>query len=379
MATQQHQQQRYRSASSGPGEEESQSSSKSLKTHHGQSAPPTRVRRAARGKSQPSSRGLTPACDRCRASKLRCQAPDSSSSEKRCAHCVRTDVDCKYTNPLPPQAASSLNRAASRAPDAPDGNERLSKLEANVVKLLEIMEKKTTPPLPAESTSAAVGRHGESWHESSGGPSVQRPAMASYPSTQTCTLEELSHLATHDSAPAASSGDFDAWLSPSIETTTAPRDPGFGNLFDTLVTAATDHAEMPLPSPQPPAVMHHRLSSTTTAASVSPVNSVETKRTPASVHDSHHPSSGGAAQARPIPKAGAGSRMAAFTEPLSHEAPFRPLAYNPDTFRNTEMVDEGNGELSIVGGGQSTPKRGRGDPIDRGIFQEDEARSLFAL
>ena len=71
------------------------------------------------------------------------------------------------------------------------------------------------------------------------------------------------------------------------------------------------------------------------------------------------------AQARPLPKVGSDRRMAAFRESFAYEAPFRSIAYNPDTYRNAEV--------------ESEPSRRRGDPIDLGIFTEDKARELFAL
>ncbi len=192
------------------------------------------------------------------------------------------------------------------------GDERLLRLEASVGKLLEIMQRSEAPvPLPASRPSpppAAIAPQG---------------------------LEALGHL------PAGSPLPGDAfWLSPPSNPDISPAAPTF---FDTLVGAATEM------SPQ----------------LVEPTISPNTK-TPASLHD--HES---ATQARPIPRAGAGSRMAAFTEPSAHEAPFRPLTYNPDTFRNAE-IDGG----PVAGG---TPKRGRGDPLDRGIFSEGEARVLFDL
>jgi hypothetical protein len=199
------------------------------------------------------------------------------------------DLECVYVDP--PRASVP-------------GDERLLRLEANVGKLLEIMQK-GSEPAPA--------------------PSHPSPPQAVAPG-----LETLSQLAASPLPGEA------FWLSPPFNSAVAP------TFFDTLVSAATEV------SPQ-----------------VEPSISPHTK-TPASLHDEYS-----ATQARPIPRAGAGSRMAAFTEPGAHEAPFRPLTYNPDTFRNAE-IDGG----PVVGG---TPKRGRGDPLDRGIFSEGEARALFDL
>lgn len=81
------------------------------------------------------------------------------------------------------------------------------------------------------------------------------------------------------------------------------------------------------------------------------------------------------AQARPIPKVVSGRRMAAFTDPEAYEAPFRPLAYNPDTFRNAEIT-AANSDAGDEGA--HTP-RSRGDPIDEGVLTEEGARALFNL
>ncbi|GMK54054.1 hypothetical protein CspeluHIS016_0106400 [Cutaneotrichosporon spelunceum] len=247
----------------------------------------------------PRPRRAARACEKCRASKLRCVAAGD-----RCAHCIKMDLECVYTDPPP----------ASAVP----GDERLLRLEANVGKLLEIMQKggEGQPPQPSPAA-----------------------ARQESPIVHHATLETLSQL--------AGDGIMGSWISPPAPRhTISPVGPNF---FDTLVSAATEISPL-------------------ACAELSPLGepsiSSNTTKTPTSGHEHDYPT-----HARPIPRAGAGSRMAAFTDPSSHEAPFRPLTYNPDTFRNTEIDGE------PLGAG--TPKRGRGDPIDRGIFSEAEARRLF--
>lgn len=254
--------------------------------------------------------------------------------------------------------------------DTSDGDQRLSKLEANVVKLLEMMEKRMSPVQRSESLQPAQAIP----------PGEQAARAGPTDASSDMAPPDLDQFTANDQIPVSSDPGFDVWLSPTTEM--PQRDIGsnnFGNLFDSLVSVATDHAEVSFPSPQA-TLTRPRVPSTTTALTASP-NTSDTRKTPASLHDAHTPSTG-AAKARPIPRADVGSRMAAFTEPSSHEAPFRPLAYNPDTFRNAEMADRGHDSIdgaSDDGGAQSTPKRGRGDPIDRGIFTEEEARLLFDL
>lgn len=84
-------------------------------------------------------------------------------------------------------------------------------------------------------------------------------------------------------------------------------------------------------------------------------------------------------RSRPIPRVAAAYRMATLTDPSSHEAPFRPLTYHPDVFRNSEMSRQASPEPSALSNGRRTPKSGKGDAIELGIFSEEQARALFAL
>lgn len=84
-------------------------------------------------------------------------------------------------------------------------------------------------------------------------------------------------------------------------------------------------------------------------------------------------------RSRPIPRVAAAYRMATLADPSSHEAPFRPLTYNPDTFRNSEMSRQTSPEPGTQDNGRRTPKSGKNDAIELGIFAEEQARALFAL
>lgn len=295
------------------------------------------------------------------------------------------DLQCVYTNPLPSHAGPNAE-PQSRGGD----DDRLLRLEANVVKLLDLMGQKT-------GTRDERGSGGEPTEHSVRGDShahlVQTEPIdeaSDPPANSRSTLEALSHLAAiDDPLPVTNATDFDAWLTPpSDPVDNGPsQDSGSNFVFDSLVTAAAGESDLQFPTTLQ-AGRQQRVESIPTVHSVSPNTSCDARKTPGSLHDGHHTSSEyNAAQARPIPKAGVGSRMAAFTEPSSHEAPFRPLTYNPDTFRNAEMSgpsreENSNGIYDDDGSraqGGSTPKRGRGDPIDRGIFVEEEARALFDL
>lgn len=84
-------------------------------------------------------------------------------------------------------------------------------------------------------------------------------------------------------------------------------------------------------------------------------------------------------RSRPIPRVAAAYRMATLADPSSHEAPFRPLTYHPDIFRNSEMSRQASPEPSAQSNGRRTPKSGKGDAVELGIFSEEHARALFAL
>lgn len=241
---------------------------------------------------------LTSACDRCRASKLRCQVSPSTDAETRCRNCARNDVQCQYSNPPPPQAQAEQRN---------DSDERLSRLEANVDKLLHMMERRPAPP-PVPQPYV---------------PSPQQ--MASQ--TTLGGLEALNHF-----ADVAASADSVDWL---------PLDP------------------VPTISP----CMH------ASQTSVSPNTTCSDSRRPRT-HESID-----VAQARPIPKVVSGRRMAAFTDPEAYEAPFRPLAYAPDVFRNEEI----SAAHSESGDDAAHTPRRRGDPIDEDVLAEDQARALFDL
>lgn len=66
--------------------------------------------------------------------------------------------------------------------------------------------------------------------------------------------------------------------------------------------------------------------------------------------------------------------MAAFTDPEAYEAPFRPLAYHPEVFRNEEILST----HSEADEDAHAPRR-RGDPIDEEVLTEQQARGLFDL
>lgn len=242
---------------------------------------------------------LTIACDRCRASKLRCQPPPSDA-ETRCRNCYRNDVQCQYSNPPPPQAQVEQRH---------DSAERLTRLEANVDKLLQMME--------SRSSQSAISQ-----------PYVPNPAAQEQLGTQQSFTgpEALSLF-----ADVAASADAAEWL---------PVDP------------------VPALSPQ----VH------SSQTSVSPNTTCSESRRQRG-HDAVD-----VAQARPIPKVVSGRRMAAFTDPEAYEAPFRPLAYHPEVFRNEEILST----HSEAEEDAHTPRR-RGDPIEEEVLTEEQARALFDL
>lgn len=242
---------------------------------------------------------LTTACDRCRASKLRCQPPPHEA-ETRCRNCARNDVQCQYSNPPPPQAQVEQRQ---------DSDERLSRLEANVDKLLQMMESRSSQP------------------------AVAQPYLPSLPPQS--QLEPQHTLGGPEAlslfADVAASADAVEWL---------PVDPA------------------PALSPQ----MH------SSQTSVSPNTTCSESRRQRGLDAVD------VAQARPIPKVVSGRRMAAFTDPEAYEAPFRPLAYHPEVFRNEEILST----HSEAGEDAHTPRR-RGDPIDEEVLTEQQARGLFDL
>lgn len=189
----------------------------------------------------------------------------------------------------------------------------MSRLEANVDRLLHMMEHR--PPNPALPQQCPPNP-----------PPTQSQRNNAHPALG--GLEALSHFAD----VAASADAVDAWLPLEPVPTVSPQ----------------------MQAPQP---------------SVSPNTTCSDSRRP-HTHDSVD-----VAQARPIPKVVSGRRMAAFTDPEAYEAPFRPLAYCPDTFRNEEM----SAAQSEAGDVVPCSSRRRGDPIDEGVLTEDQARGLFDL
>lgn len=242
---------------------------------------------------------LTTACDRCRASKLRCQPPPNDA-ETRCRNCARNDVQCQYSNPAPPQAQLEQRH---------DSDERLSRLEANVDKLLQMMESRSSQP-------AVLQQY----------PPNPLPPQHLEPQTTLGGPEALNLF-----ADVAASADAVEWLP--VE---------------------------PAPVLSPP--------THSSQTSVSPNTTCSESRR-ARGHDAVD-----VAQARPIPKVVSGRRMAAFTDPEAYEAPFRPLAYHPEVFRNEEILSTHSEAEEDV----HTPRR-RGDPIDEEILTEEQARGLFDL
>ncbi len=243
----------------------SENPNKSRKLTSGTSASSStlkRARRAARG-GLTFVRPLTLACERCRSSKLRCEAPEPSSFQTKCTHCLKMDLVCEYTT-IAPSPVISTNPTVD--------NPRLEALENLVAQILTNSQPESTP-LSALADFADNQRWDSNWQANCDPPPTIKP---------------------------------------------------------------------PIVSPDAPSDGSHDIS----------------------------PS-----QARPIPKVLPSTRMAAFTEASSHEAPFRSLAYNPDTFRNAEFSRAASEERQEV----KTPKRGGGDPIDRGVFSLEEARELFEL
>lgn len=338
-----------------------QDSNKARKTQHGQSATSSgRIRRAARGRCQSQVYLLiTSACDSCRGSKLRCEAADPASGETRCAHCLKMDLECTFDNPLP-------SHVVERTRQVDDKDGRLTKLENNVARLLDIMERNS-----ADRAAPQVEGNVSAPDQTN----ASMPDLAQSAPHDQSSMHVLAHVAGE---PPSGLDNLDNWTGPdplnmTLFNNPTPAPPPSASFSAPLPapwtqSGATRWDEMPVMPASPPALAdtphsHHSNRS--------------------SIQDRH-----ASAQARPIPKYGTASRMAAFTDPLSHEAPFRSLTYNPDTFRNVELAEEGPDESMPTTGssgtmgrddGGKTPKRGVKDPIDNGVMGEAEARALFTL
>lgn len=272
------------------------------------------------------------------------------------------DLECTFDNPLP-------SHVVERTRQVDDRDGRLAKLEDNLARLLEMVERNSAMQLNTQ--------HG------GGGSMPTLPSQAyadtSMPEPPPAPAEQSSmHVLAHaaDTNPSAFH-DLDTWVGPgsldiALFNDPTPAPAPSGSFSATLPTAwnATGPSrwnDLPVVSTSP-----NGLADT-------PHSHHSTK---SSAHERH-----ASAQARPIPKYGTASRMAAFTDPLSHEAPFRSLTFNPDTFRNVEMVEDGpdesipTGSTGVIarGDGGKTPKRGIRDPIDNGVMGESEAKALFTL
>lgn len=267
------------------------------------------------------------------------------------------DLECTFDNPLP-------SHVVEKTRDDKDG--RLSKLENNVARLLEMMEHKTTIERGIEGVNDRPTLTTDVYSA--------MPHSAPLPSQDQSSLAALAHFA--DQQPTSNFDNMDDWMGPS------QLDMTLFNNAPTVPTHTFPGPTLPAQSNTWPPTAVPRWNDPPPPTSGSPLAVADT---PLSHHSNKSSANEryGSAQARPIPKYGTASRMAAFTDPLSHEAPFRSLTYNPDTYRNAELVGEGSDEANLVvptnGDGGKTPKRGIRDPIDNGIMGEEEAKALFSL
>lgn len=387
-----------------------------------QSSSSGRIRRAARGEYRlipPSiSRSrlcfsLTcAACDPCRKSKLKCLSAESAAEDKRCAHCAKMDLVCEYTNPAPSHAV--LDDGSDFTSEGKDGNQRLSQLEANVAKMLQMLQSGAVfggssgqgqPTSAMESTMESAmfpPQPPRSYYPSDPSP-MQQPTVNH---AQTSSLAAMATLAlAGEPSHMGNSSEFDQWFPQSDMSGGSPlglsRDTGssFGATTNALTTRVAYDPGSGTLGHSSNSPIHRRVEFAPTGFSVSPnapSDTAKSHKSGVSQSDPHslpNDEQYNQAQARPLPKVPAASRMAAFRDSSSHEAPFRSLTYNPDSYRNVEISEESSGDgrpggasggmqsMNGVGGGEGgkTPKRGRGDPIDRGVFLEKEARALFSL
>lgn len=322
------------------------------------------------------------------------------------------DLVCEYTNPAPSHAV--LDDGSDFAAGGQDGNQRLSQLEANVAKMLQMLQSGAVfggssgqgqPTTAMESTMESAifpPQPPQGYYPPDPSPMQQSSIGHAQPSS----LATMATLAlAGESSNIGNSSEFDQWFPQSEMSGGSPlglsRDTGssFGitnNALPTRVAYDTGSGTFAHSSNSP---IHRRVEFAPTGFSVSPNAPSDTAKSHKSGLSQSDPHSlpndeqYNQAQARPLPKVPAASRMAAFRDSSSHEAPFRSLTYNPDSYRNVEISEEGSGDgrtggamsgtqsRNGVGGGEGgkTPKRGRGDPIDRGVFVEKEARALFSL
>lgn len=297
------------------------------------------------------------------------------------------DLVCRYTNPAPSVVDSSGDSSQRIGVDG-EGGQRLSRLEDNVAKLLDLMagqsQARQTPTMniPLMTTGSSTTSHLDH--------SRQLPHQTSYSRMLPPTYDTSGF--THDLNGASTGMDL-GWLQDdsfnflSIPTSTDQQ---------SQPTSIPSHAHSDLSAGQ---TFTFRASGSNTTQ-IPPVSNMPelSPNAPSDTSKSRLSASGNrphseespytSAHARPIPITAAASRMAAFTDPSAHEAPFRSLTYNPDTYRNVEMSEDANrDDVSLTGAtagaqsedGRGVVKYGRGDPVDRGIFTEAEARSLFAL
>jgi hypothetical protein len=327
---------------------------------------------------------------------MRCEAPKGSAG--RCGQCAKAKVDCRYTS-VP--AVQIVNGVTDALPDVPDSGARLSTLEGNVARLLEIMERGmggVAPPAqhaPGMMLPQPVAPQTAASHfplDSGVGAPQVHPGMMQMPpvhapyADQSGAMMDMGYGGEQwigGAAPGEQSanhglsstgGAFDAFVPDSADMASG----GGAGVMSRWPGRQSDARS----DPSPTLAMQNRVqfAQPTTGISLSPTALSDHRRTP---HSQQHDSTtadgeASATQARPIPDYGKASRIAALNDPSAAEAPFRSLTYNPDTYRNAELSDKDDDAAAGPSGGK-TPKRGRGDPIDRGIFTEEHARALFTL
>lgn len=249
--------------------------------------------------------------------------------------------------------------------DEKDG--RLAKLENNVARLLEMMEQRSRDPT-AMQAEIPQPTNSEQY--------IPPPHPTQLSAQGASSMHVLAHAAQAADMPQSGFVDLESWTGGDGQDMTL-----FENPAPSSALAPSDNfpALLPVPWPQTAPARWSELP----GISTSPIAIADTPRSlhsnKSSAHERHT-----SAQARPLPKYGTASRMAVFTDPLSHEAPFRSLTYNPDTYRNFEMADDDSITTAPTGktgkdSGGKTPKRGIRDPIDNGIMSEAEAKALFSL
>jgi hypothetical protein len=374
-------------------------SSKARKTASDQDASSAlRPRRAARGmclsREFSDPRLIDPACDRCRSSKLRCKPCERPGASDRCDHCERVDILCVYSSPAPGNGEQG-GRGPSHRGRSFESN-RLIQLETGVTKLLELLGGggvcDRTPPVHASTsldvppsqvgtfpfssfTEVAEAIEG---FESGGAVDTHVGQIGSGSNTHRASVAvgdaqpSTNAWRSHNSALASVTPglfDFSSGLNGMAPLHPRPSDTG-NTSFERQTPISSSLSNL--------SHVAHVLAphSTSPLAPSEAAKSQKSHKSPTSVLDDRY-----SPHARPIPEFGTASRLAAFADPCSHEAPFRCLTYNPDTYRNAELpgqVDQDDYMGAVAAGGK-TPKRGQGDPIDRGVFGETDSRALFEL